>query len=230
MPSSVLTDARTIAKGIRLGGASDIVRALDEALTDGPLTPDRIEQLAHPDWDRVQFEEESGKPVSEGADAVGLARLYDPEQTGPAHRQGSWGVAASWYGWLPGAYASRDAALLAYGYVLGQEGPGLLERLRDEVCRRERRPIDAADLIAFAERGAPDAGHRHTAADLAPGMVTLCCYRREPGGGWWYTHVPVSRDLWEGADEDKREYFRMQARAMVGDRAAAVRLVTEPDH
>jgi hypothetical protein len=150
-------DARVIAKGIRLSGSREIVAALEAALTEGPLTPDRIERFAHPDWDRVAFEEKSGEAVSEGAEAVGLARLYDPSQTAVPGRSPSWGVAASWYGWLPGMYEDRTAALLAYGYVLGGEGDRPLEGLRDRVNRRERRPITTDDLIMFAEDYAPDA-------------------------------------------------------------------------
>lgn len=150
-------DARVIGKGIRLGAGREIVAALDAALTEGPLTPDRIERLAHPDWDRLTFEEESTEPVSEGVEPVGLARLYGPGQTAAPGRAPSWAVAASWYGWLPGTFEDRTAALLAYGYALGCEGAGPLERLRDQVCRRERRPIHAGDLVAFAEHGAPDA-------------------------------------------------------------------------
>lgn len=67
----------------------------------------------------------------------------------------SWALAASWYGWLPGVFATREAALLAYGYVLGGERAGHLEDLRDEVPRREDRPIEVYDLIAFAERRRP---------------------------------------------------------------------------
>jgi hypothetical protein len=150
-------DARIIGKGIRLGGSREIVAALEAALAEGPLTPDRIEQVAHPDWDRVAFEEEVSTPASPGAEVVGLAHLYPLDETNPLRLPGSWHVAASWYGWLPGAYADRTAALLAYGYVLGDEGAGPLEQLRDRVNRRERRPINTGDLIQFAERGAPDA-------------------------------------------------------------------------
>ncbi|MEC3995029.1 hypothetical protein VSR01_16410 [Actinacidiphila sp. DG2A-62] len=156
-----MDDARIIGKAIRLGGSREIIAALDAALTEGPLTPDRIERLAHPDWDRVAFEEEASEPVSEGAEAVGLARLYGPEQTSArgriAGRPPSWGVAASWYGWLPGMYEDRTAALLAYGYVLGGEGAGPLEELRNRINRGERRPIGTSDLVVFAERGALDA-------------------------------------------------------------------------
>lgn len=150
-------DARVIGKGIRLGGSREIVAALEAALAEGPLTPDRIERFAHPDWDRVTFEEQSSKPVSKGADAVGFARLYGPDQAGRPGSAPSWAVAASWFGWLPGLYGDRTTALLAYGYVLGGEGTGNLEELRNTVLRGERRPIELADLIVFAERGALDA-------------------------------------------------------------------------
>jgi hypothetical protein len=151
-------DARIIAKGIRLSGSREIVTALEAALTEGPLTPDLIERFAHPDWDRVTFEEEAGEPVSEGAEAVGLARLYGPGQTAAPGLPPSWCVAASWYGWLPGAYEDRTAALLAYGYVLGGECHGPLEDVRNQVNRRERRPMSSGDLAAFVEGRAEDAG------------------------------------------------------------------------
>ncbi|MEZ3180816.1 hypothetical protein KYY02_19610 [Streptomyces pimonensis] len=157
MTRSALDDARIIGKGIRLGGAPEIVRALDAALAEGPLTPDRIEQLAHPDWDRLTFEEQTSRPVSEGADAVGLARLYGPDEMDAAGLTPSWGLAAAWYGWLPGTYTDRTAALLAYGYILGNESGGLLEELRDRITRDQRRPITSSDLIAFAGRGSLDA-------------------------------------------------------------------------
>jgi hypothetical protein len=155
MTATALDDARVIANGIRLGGSSEIASALAAALAEGPLTPDGIERLAHPDWDRFQFEEHSSTPVSPGAEPVGLARLYAPGEES-AEGTGippSWAVAAAWYGWLPGLFASRDAALLAYGYVLGGEGAGPLEELRDRIVRAMRQPIDASALIAFAGHG-----------------------------------------------------------------------------
>lgn len=153
-------DARIIGKGIRLGGAPQIVAALEAALAEGPLTPDQIERLAHPDWDRLTFEEQQSEPVSEGAEAVGLAHVYAPVAPDPAQPWrvvSGWLVAASWWGWLPASFATRDAALLAYGYVLGGEGRGPLEELRNRVNRRERRPIETGDVIVYAEYDAPDA-------------------------------------------------------------------------
>jgi hypothetical protein len=153
-------DARVIGKGIRLGSSAEIVAALEAALAEGPLTPDQIERLAHPDWDRFTFEEQASTPVSPGAEAVGLARVYAPVAPDPAQPWrvvSGWLVAAAWWGWLPCTFATRDAALLAYGYVLGGEGAGPLEELRDRIVRGERRPIELGDLIVFAERGAPDA-------------------------------------------------------------------------
>lgn len=55
---------------------------------------------------------------------LGSFKLYRPA--------GGDGWALSWGGaWLPGRYESRDAAVLACGYVLGGEGRGDLEVLRD---------------------------------------------------------------------------------------------------
>jgi hypothetical protein len=144
-------DARVIGKGIRLGGSPEIVAALEAALAEGPLTPDRIERFAHPDWDRVEFEEEQQDPVTAGFELVGFARLCGPDQKDTPGLPPSWSVAASWFGWLPGTYEDRTAALLAYGYVLGCEGGGPLEDLRNRINRRERRPINSGDLIAFVE-------------------------------------------------------------------------------
>jgi hypothetical protein len=225
------TDARVIAKGIRLGGSREIVAALEAALVEGPLTPDRIEQVAHPDWDRIQFEEHASEPVAEGARPVGLCRLYDPVQMGAAPRPASWGVAAAWWGFLPGAYASREAALLAYGYVLGREGAGMLEELRDTVLLGEGRPIEAADLIAFAERDEVPAPvtHSHTADDWPDGSVILCCTGRVAGGKWRFMHLAVGRAVWFEAGEELRNFYRRAVRHEFGDPAAHVTVVEEPD-
>ncbi|MET8746871.1 hypothetical protein [Streptomyces sp. NPDC004728] len=152
MNGTALDDAQTIERGIRLGGSTEIVANLEAALAEGPLTPDRIEHLAHPDWDRIELEERVNEPRPEDGDSVGLARLYGSEKTDAPGLAPTWALAASWYGWLPGAYASREAALLAYGYILGGENSGELEELRDQVARAEHRPITQADLTDFATR------------------------------------------------------------------------------
>ncbi|MCZ1012054.1 hypothetical protein [Streptomyces lydicus] len=147
--SSQFEDARIIAKGIRLGGSSEIVAAVEAAGASGPLTPGRIEQLAHPAWDRAEFEERSRPTSPPGAEQVGMALLYRVDQAAIPGDAPSWVLATQWCGWLPGTYASREAALLAYGYVLGTEGSDRLEELRD--CTRPH-PIRPADLIAYFER------------------------------------------------------------------------------
>ncbi|GGZ23247.1 hypothetical protein GCM10010387_15450 [Streptomyces inusitatus] len=144
---TLLSDAEIIVRGIGLGGSADIAAAVRTAELEGPLTPDRIERLAHSDWGPARVEELLTRPVPEGCEQVGLARIYPlVDQRGSDARL----LAASGYGWLPGSYATREAALLAYGYVLGGEGSGYLEDLRDKITRGERRPIVADDLVAFA--------------------------------------------------------------------------------
>lgn len=145
-------DASLIVKGIRLGGSTDVVAALDAALADGgPLTPDSIERFAHPDWDRVTFEQQARELVPSGAEVVGLARLYGPDEIDAPGLRPSWALAAAWYGWLPGIFDSRTAALIAYGYVLGREQHGPLEDLRDRIVRGQGRPVEVSDLIDLEE-------------------------------------------------------------------------------
>jgi hypothetical protein len=50
-----------------------------------------------------------------------MLRLYEG--------QGTYMIACSWFGWLPGHYTTRDAALVAYGYILAGEKAGYLEEL-----------------------------------------------------------------------------------------------------
>ena len=150
-------DAGAIIKGIRLGGPPKVVGAVEDALAaaGGTLTVEELEEAARPEWDRALFEEYRDLPVSPGAEPVGLARLYGPEQTDAPGLPPSWAVAAAWIGWLPVICATREAALVTYGYVLGGERAGYLEELRDRFNRAERRPVTVEDLTSFAgEKGA----------------------------------------------------------------------------
>ena len=214
-----------VIKGIRLGGDPAVVAAVEaaKAAAGEDFTMEDLERHAHPDWDRVQFEAYSRGPVSQGAQRVGLARLYGPDDS-PVGKD-TWAVAASWYGWLPGIYSSREAALLAYGYVLGHERGGLLEELRNRVNRREQRAIQPADLIAYAERraGGEGAAHVHLPGDCQPGTITLCC---RTGDG--FKHVPVDRALWQGASDEERAGLLAEARRLAGDETAAVEVVDVP--
>lgn len=146
-------DAELLARGIRLGAAPDRVALLDTALRGaaGPLTADDVERYMHSDWDRWQLAATQVNPRSDHVEPVGMARLHAPH---PDHPEVGWALAATWYGWLPGIYTTREAALLAYGYLLGGESAGFLEELRDQVLRGESRHITVDDIEGFAaERG-----------------------------------------------------------------------------
>ncbi|MFF5668815.1 hypothetical protein ACFY8S_01540 [Streptomyces hygroscopicus] len=162
MTSSAHEDVTVLVHGVRAGGDPDRVESLETALrrADGrPLTVEELEAAVLLQWDRVTYEEQrrmdaEERPVSPGAEAVGFARIYPPEQASALPGQApAYALAASWYGWLPGVYATRKAALLAYGYVLGGEAAGNLEELRGQVLRRERQPIGVRDLITFSGAG-----------------------------------------------------------------------------
>lgn len=223
-PITTPDDVTVLLKGIRLGGGPATVAAVEAARADsGSFTVEDLERHAHRDWDRMQFEEYSSSRVSEGAQPVGLARVYGPDD-GPLGKE-TWAVAAAWYGWLPGIYDSRAAALLAYGYVLGGERHGLLEELRNQVNRTERRAIEPADLISYAEGQAVGEApnHIHLPGDCQPGTITLCCRT-----GDRFKHVPVDRALWQRAGEQERARLLGDARRLAGDETAAVEVVDLP--
>lgn len=145
-------------KGVRAGGDLDRVKSLETALhrTGRPLTVEELEAAVLLQWDRVEYEERrqwvATDPVAPGVEAFGFARLYPPAQTSALPGQvPAYSVAASWYGWLPGVYATREAAVMAYGYVLGGETPRRLEDLRDQVLGGEGRPVEVRDFIALAD-------------------------------------------------------------------------------
>ena len=68
-----------------------------------------------------------------------MLRLYP-------HADGDHTLACEWFGWLPGHYTTRQAALVAYGYVLGGEDAGYLDKLA--VPRPEGYTL--AEIEAFA--------------------------------------------------------------------------------
>lgn len=121
-------DAALVAHGIRLGGKGDaLANALHAA--GQPLTVDDLERIARPDLSRRATQQ------GDGFEHVGMCQIA-PTDNGYA-------LAAQWFGWLPGRYATRDVALAAYGYVLGGEGFGYLN---DLVKRWGDRAVTAEDI------------------------------------------------------------------------------------
>lgn len=114
MPAYAEHDAEQIAHGIRLGGRGD---TLDNALAavGEPLTVRHLERITRPDLHPLD-----GGPGLD-YETVGMLHLYKVSD--------AYTVASEWFGWLPGHYTTRDAALVAYGYVLGGEGAGRLDEL-----------------------------------------------------------------------------------------------------
>lgn len=130
MPTYADQDAEHVAHGIRLGGRGHLL----DAEADGqPLTVRDLEGIARPDIRR------SGGP-GDGYETIGMLRLYQGPET--------YTIATSWSGWLPGHYATRQAALVAYGYVLGGEDAGYL----DELTQPRPDGYTLAELEAFAAR------------------------------------------------------------------------------
>jgi hypothetical protein len=114
MPSYASEDAEHVAHGVRLGGRGDLL----DAVSDGqPLTIEALERLTRPDLYEPDEDGET-RPTGE----TGMLRLY-------THADGNHTIACDWYGWLPGHYTTRQAAHVAYGYVLGGENAGPLDKL-----------------------------------------------------------------------------------------------------
>jgi len=124
-------DAEHVAHGIRLGGRGGVLEA---ASAGSALTVEALERLARPDL-YASGEEGGFRSVGE----KGMLRLYP-------HADGDFTLACEWFGWLPGHYATRQAALVAYGYVLGGEGGGCLE----ELARPRPQGYTLAEIEAFA--------------------------------------------------------------------------------
>jgi hypothetical protein len=134
-------EAEALYQGILLGATHAAHERLEAQLhaANDPVTVRDLEALTRPDIDPTDYSE----PMD--CERVSMARLYAPDQTSDG-----WALAAAWFGWLPGRYDTRDAALTAYGYVLVGEAPGALEYLRNRVQGVERRLITVDDLKAYA--------------------------------------------------------------------------------
>lgn len=112
MPAYANHDAEQVAHGIRLGGRAAVIDATPD---DQPLTVAGLERLTRPD---LQPHNESPGLDYE---SVGMLHIYKVRET--------YTIACEWFGWLPGHYTTREAALTAYGYILGGENAGPLDRL-----------------------------------------------------------------------------------------------------
>lgn len=132
MPAYADHDAEQVAHGIRLGGRGQM---LDAAPDSRPLGIEALERLARPD---VYEPDEDGEthPVGE----TGMLHVYKVSET--------YTIACEWFGYLPGHYVTRDAALVAYGYVLGGENAGPLDKLA--VPRLEGYTLE--EIEAFAAK------------------------------------------------------------------------------
>ena len=131
MPAYANPDAEHVAHGIRLGGRGHL---LDAVYTSKPLTVGDLEWLTRPD---LYEPGEGGEPHRIGK--LGMLRLYP-------HADGDFTIACEWFGWFPGHYATRDAALAAYGYVLGGETAGPLDKL----AQPRAEGYTLAEIEAFA--------------------------------------------------------------------------------
>lgn len=128
-------DAELIAEGIRLSGKAEAVDDFVRSMSR-PVSVDQLEYITRPD----AFAEYGLRSTTGlGFEHVGMLKI--------AAVDGGFTIAALWFGWLPGVYATRDAALVAYGYTLGGEERGYLEDLA-----RGASSITADDLRALASR------------------------------------------------------------------------------
>lgn len=110
-------DAELIAEGIRLSGKAEAVDDFVRSMSR-PVSVDQLEYITRPD----AFAEYGLRAAAGlGFEHVGMLKI--------AAVEGGFTIAALWFGWLPGVYATRDAALVAYGYALGGEQHGHLEDL-----------------------------------------------------------------------------------------------------
>ncbi|MEV4033415.1 hypothetical protein [Streptomyces umbrinus] len=120
MPAYADHDAEQVAHGIRLGGRGEM---LDAAPPGSPLAVADLERLARPDLYEPDPEEDLDEDYEDAPEwgSEGQLRIHQASDT--------YTIAADWCGWLPGHYVTRDAALVAYGYVLGGEKAGPLGKL-----------------------------------------------------------------------------------------------------
>lgn len=130
MPAYADQDAEHVAHGIRLGGRGHL---LDGVYAAKPLTIGDLEWLMRPDLYEGQRKPRPG----------GMLRVHP-------HPDGDYTIACDWFGWLPGHYTTREAALAAYGYVLGGENAGHLDKLAQP--RREGYTLE--EIEAFAATAA----------------------------------------------------------------------------
>jgi len=135
VPTYADHDAEQVAHGILLSGKANI---LDAAVSTAskPLSVSDLERTTRPGIAPRR------KKDGDDFEYVGMLKIAAGER--------DYAIAAQWFGWLPGPYATRDAALAAYGYILGGETHGYLDALRNQVVRGEGRPITLEDLNAFA--------------------------------------------------------------------------------
>lgn len=156
------SDAEAVAHGIRLGSPPD---AQHLAQLGNARTVEDLERATAPelfsDPEQVQEREERRRQAQHITlvEHVGCARLHSADEYNrllpiPPELRGERGSykLASESGWLPGTYADRAAALVAYGYILGGEHLGCIDDIRDLICREQQRPITRADIEAYAQR------------------------------------------------------------------------------
>lgn len=137
MPAYADHDAEQVAHGIRLGGRGD---KLDAAPDGRPLNVGDLERLTRPDlYEPDEDLDEDHEDAPEWGPG-GQLRVHQATDT--------YTLSADWPGWLPGHYVTRDAALVAYGYVLGGEKAGPLDKLA------QPRPegYTLAEIEAFAAK------------------------------------------------------------------------------
>lgn len=138
MPTYADQDAEQVAHGIRLGGRGHL---LDQALAAGePLTVQHLERIARPDL------QQSSEGPGIDHETLGMLHLYKVSET--------YTLACEWFGWLPGHYTTRQAALVAYGYILGGENAGYLDKLA--VPRLEGYTLAEIEAFAAGDRSGPN--------------------------------------------------------------------------
>jgi hypothetical protein len=134
MPTYASNDAEQVAHGIRLGGKAamldDFLRSMNK-----PVSVDQLEYITRPD---AYAEHGLRATPDDRFEHVGMLKI--------SATQHGYSIAAEWFGWLPGSYTTRDAALTAYGYVLGGEAHGYLE----DIAKRYGGSITTEDLQAIA--------------------------------------------------------------------------------
>lgn len=129
MPTFADDNAEYVAHGIRLGGKADKLDAAISAAGE-PLSVTDLERIARPDLS------DHGEESGDRSEHVGMLKI--------SATQHGYSIAARWFGWLPGCYATREAALTAYGYVLGGEAHGYL----DDIAKRGTLAVEDIEAAA----------------------------------------------------------------------------------